>query len=115
MSKASAAAVEQLALGDRGLMLELCSPIAEPLQRQLVKLAILPLVESALLPLLMMESPETLQLRPLLITQSRHAILRVDHAEEVQMAVREGKCAAAGRLPFAFAASLFRRVNTLFW
>jgi len=72
MSKPAAAAIEQLPLSDRGLASELRSPVAEPLQRQSVQLAILALVQCAACPVLMMRPPETLQLSAFLIAHSCH-------------------------------------------
>jgi hypothetical protein len=51
---------------DLRLALELRTPVAEPLQRQSMQLAILPLAQPAPHPFVMMKPPETLQLRMLL-------------------------------------------------
>ena len=52
--------VEQLALGWLWLSFELRSPVAESLEWNALRLAILPLIQVATLPRLMMRTPERL-------------------------------------------------------
>jgi hypothetical protein len=59
MAKATAT-IQETGLADFLLALELRPPIAKPLQRQTVQLAILTLIEPPTLPLIVMKPPETL-------------------------------------------------------
>lgn len=56
-----AAAVQQPSRAPFRFALELGPPVAEPLQRQAVQLAVFPLVEPAPRPLIMVETPKRLE------------------------------------------------------
>ncbi|MCZ8107673.1 MAG: hypothetical protein O9972_58655, partial [Burkholderiales bacterium] len=70
MAKATAT-IQQAGLADLRLALELPPPIAKPLQRKIVQLAILTLNEPLTRPIIVMKPPETLQFRALLPADPR--------------------------------------------
>jgi hypothetical protein len=112
--------VEQLAFRRLRLGFEQRTPIPESLERDPLRLAILPLVQVAALPRLMMRPPEVRSLTrpsPMLV---RHIVLSIFKIEDEN---RSGSLAAeqlcekwtltSNSLLFR-AASLFRRENSLF-
>ena len=93
------------------LDLELIAPVTEPAQRQPMQLAIFSLVEGAALPAFVMRTLETLRLRPLLRTHSRHHPLlcnEILHADEDRDKEAGNKRASSGRLlPFPVSFKFF--------
>jgi len=72
MARAAFAAIRQPADRCRSFVSELRPPVAEPLQRQAMRLPIFPLIQVACGPALQMRTPECLQLRTLRLLHSRH-------------------------------------------
>jgi len=116
-------AVQQPALGRLWLGSELLAPVLECLPGKAMSLAILPLIQVATLPRLMMRAPERLTLTLPCSMLVRHLVLSIckSRARTDRGCEDQDKCAKNGRLPFSSQNSLFRenyslqhRKNSLF-
>jgi hypothetical protein len=95
---------------------ELLTPVLEPLLWQALRLAILPLIQVAPLPRLVMRTPECLALplpRPMLL---RHLVLSIfkSMARTDRVRQKQNKCVRNGRLLGALVDALFLPRASLF-
>src|SRR5690606_25354989 len=108
MAKVLAAPIEQPAGSDRNFMSEYRTPVAEPLERQAVSLAVLPLAQVTGSPSFQVRTPESRQLGALGVLHSRHYNLlcsAIRRLEEIVTLARPCKRAAGPRLPLPCTAS----------
>jgi hypothetical protein len=113
----AAAPVEQLAHGRLRLRLELRPPVAERLQRDALRLAILPLIQVATLPRLVMRPPERLALPPPSGPIVRHSVLlslEKRQGEQIVPGLLWNNVSALDAYRYCDIASLIPRPNSLF-